>query len=82
MKDALSRQFMDDALINWEAYVSGGQPNTPAEARIYFVCLDDPYERPRWVAQESGGVSEATRALAGMSEEQLLGLLAEAVPLD
>lgn len=78
MKEALSRQFMDEALIRWEAYVSAGQPRTPAAARIYFVCLDDPYERPRWVVHESASVAEATRALAGMSEDQLVGLLAEA----
>ena len=81
MKEALSRQFMDAALIHWEAYVSGGQPRTPAAARIYFVCLDDPYERPRWVVHDSGSVAEATRALAGMSEDHLVDLLAEAAAL-
>ena len=81
MKEALSRQFMDEALIRWEAYVSGGQPTTAAAARIYFVCLDDPHERPRWVNHDSGSVAEASRALAGMSEDQLVGLLAEATAL-
>ena len=31
-------------MIRWEAYVSGGQPDTEAAARIYFVCLEDPFE--------------------------------------
>jgi len=73
---------MDEGLIRWEAYVTGGQPRTPAAARIYFVCLDDPLARPRWVAHESGSVAEATRALAAMSDSELIGLLADATPLD
>lgn len=81
-RNALSREFMDDGLIHWEAYVSGGQPRTPAAARIYFVCLEDPFTRPRWVTHEGGSVAEATRALAGMSDSDLVGLLADATPLD
>ncbi|MFV1987030.1 MAG: hypothetical protein ACC682_07100 [Gemmatimonadota bacterium] len=80
--DALSRSFMDEGLITWEAYVSGGQPHTPAAARIFFVCLEDPYARPRWVRHESGSVAEATRALAGMTDADLVGLLGGATPLD
>jgi len=80
--NALSRQFMDEGLIRWEAYVSGGQPQTPAAARIYFVCLEDPFARPRWVEHASGSVADATRALAGMSDSDLVGLLADATPLD
>ena len=79
---AASRELMDDSLIRWEAYVSGGQPNTPAAARIYFVCLEDPFARPRWVRHESGSVAEATRALAAMTDEELVGLLADATELD
>ena len=74
-KRALSRAFLDGGMIRWEAYVSGGQPNTPQAARIYFVCLEDPFETPRWVPHESRSVAEATRALAGMSDEDLLDLL-------
>lgn len=81
-RNALSREFMDDGLIRWEAYVSGGQPQTPAAARIYFVCLEDPFARPRWVTHEGGSVAEATRSLAGMSDSDLVGLLADATPLD
>lgn len=81
-KSALSREFMDDAMIRWEAYVSGGHPGTPAAARIYFVCLDDPFERPRYVEHESGRVAEATRDLAGASEADLVELLSGATPLE
>jgi hypothetical protein len=81
-RKALSREFMDDGMINWEAYVSGGQPNTAAAARIYFVCLDDRFTRPRWVAHESRNVAAATRDLADMSDADLVALLGESTPLD
>ncbi len=80
-KKALSRQFMDAGMIRWEAYVSGGQPNTAAAARIYFVCLEDPYERPRWIEHESRSVSEATRTLATMSDDGLVEMLGQSAPL-
>lgn len=81
MSTPLNRKFMDESLIEWEAYVSGGQPDTPATARIYFVCLNDPYVRPRWVAHESRDVAEAHRALAGFSDAQLISMLEEATAL-
>ena len=79
---ALSRTFLDGGMIRWEAYVSGGQPNTPQAARIYFVCLEDPFEPPRWVTHESRSVAEATRSLAGMSDDALVELLSRSTPLD
>ena len=79
---ALSRQFMDEGMIRWEAYVCGGQPNTDAAARIYFVCLEDPFERPRWVTHTSRSVAEATRTLSEMSETNLVELLQESQHLD
>ena len=78
----LSREFMDADMIRWETYVSGGQPDTPAAARIYFVCLEDPFERPRWVPHESRDVPEATRELAAMSDAELVELLERSEPLD
>ena len=81
-KKALSRTFLDGGMVRWEAYVSGGQPKTPQAARIYFVCLEDPFESPRWLSHESRSVAEATRALAGMSEADLLELHARSTPLE
>ena len=69
-------------MVRWEAYVSGGQPNTPHAARIYFVCLEDPFAPPRWLSHESRSVAEATRALADMSDADLLGLHARSTPLE
>ena len=82
MQTPLSRKFLDEELIEWEAYVSGGQPDTSATARIYFVCLNDPYERPRWVAHQSRDVAEAHRALAALTDQDLIAMLEEATALD
>ena len=74
----MRRTVIDADLLEWEAYVSGGQPDSPASARIYFVCLTDPYERPRWIRHESGDVAAAHRDLHSSSEDRLLELLSEA----
>lgn len=81
-RKALSREFMDEGMIHWEAYVSGGQPDTAAAARIYFVNLDDRFERPRWVMHESRSVAAATRALAEMADAELIEKLGQSRPLD
>ncbi|MFQ5705523.1 MAG: hypothetical protein ACE5HT_16080 [Gemmatimonadales bacterium] len=78
----MHRTFLDDNLLEWEAYVSGGAPNTPASARIYFVSRTDPFERPRWVLEESGDVVIAENNLAEMDDEELARLLVDATPLD
>ena len=78
----LSRRFLDEALIEWEAYVSAGQPGGSAAARIYFVCLNDVFERPRFVTHESGDTAEAHRVLAGYSDAELAALLEDATPLE
>ena len=82
MKKHLSRQFLDESLLEWEAYVSAGQPDTDSTARIYFVCLNDAFKRPRWTNQESRDVAEAHRTLAGLTDEQLIVMLQEAEPLE
>ena len=81
-KKALSRSFLDAGMVRWEAYVSGGQPKTPQAARIYFVCLEDPFEPPRWRAHESRSVAGATRALAGMSDAELHELHSRSTALE
>jgi hypothetical protein len=76
------RTFHDESLREWEAYVSGGQPETEAAARIYFLCLTEPRERARFVPHESRDVAAAERELEEMDDRDLLGLLEEARPLD
>lgn len=78
----MRRTFHDESLREWEAYVSGGQPETEAASRIYFLCLTEPRERARFVPHESRDVAVAERDLREMSDGDLLGLLEEAEPLE
>lgn len=78
----MRRTFLDEDLLEWEAYVTGGQPDTPLAARIFFVCLTDPFERPRWVRHESGDVAVAERELDDLDDQDLLVMLEEARPLE
>jgi hypothetical protein len=66
---------MDDGLLEWEAYVSGGQPDTPETARIFFVCLDARNDPARYVVRESRSVAEEERTLIEMSDDELRELL-------
>lgn len=78
----MRRTFHDESLREWEAYVSGGQPEGEAAARIYFLCLNEPRERARYMAHESGDVATAERDVRQLSDDDLLELLEEAEPLD
>lgn len=73
------RTITDDNFLAWEVYVSGGQPNSTEAARIFFYCLDAPMNPARFVRHESGNVAVAEAALLDMSDEQLKGLLSEAI---
>ncbi|MGD8496135.1 MAG: hypothetical protein PVF05_08060 [Gemmatimonadales bacterium] len=78
----MAREFMDDEMMRWEAYVSGGQPDGPKAARIYFLSLDSPLARARYVAHESRKVATAERELRAMSDDDLRELLAASTPND
>lgn len=77
----MARAFYADDLLQWEAYVSGGQPGTPAAARLYFLCLDAPLKPARYLPWEDGDVATAERALREMSEAELRERLRESVEL-
>lgn len=77
----MRRTFLDQNLLEWEAYVSGGQPGTRAAARIYFNCLTDRSRRPLFVTHESGDVAEAHRSLGELDPAGLEALLERAEPL-
>jgi hypothetical protein len=75
----MTRRITDENFLEWEAYVSGGQPGSVEAARIFFYCLDAPMNPARFVRHESGNVAVAEAALREMSDEQLGELLAEAI---
>jgi hypothetical protein len=77
----MARTFMDDGLREWEAYVSGARPGGARGARIYFVCLTTPLERPRSVPHASRDPAAAERELREMSDSDLASLFRTAEPI-
>ena len=78
----MARTVMDSNLMNWEVYVSGGQPDSPQAARLFFLCLDSPMSRARFVEHDSGDVSVAERELLSMTDNELRDLLATSTESD
>ncbi len=77
----MSRVFVDDNLLTWEAYASGGRFGLAESARIVFHCLSDPAVRARFVVYE-GDQANAEEAVHEVPEERLKTLLAESRELD
>ena len=75
----MARTFVDQNFLTWEAYVSGGQPNSPEAARIFFLCLDARTTPARFVEHESRSVAAAERDLLKVTDEDLRGMLARRV---
>ncbi|MCL7928308.1 MAG: hypothetical protein M8860_01150 [marine benthic group bacterium] len=75
----MARTFVDQNFLTWEAYVSGGQPNSPEAARIFFLCLDARTTPARFVEHESRSVAAAERDLLKVTDEDLRGMLARSV---
>lgn len=77
----MRRTFYDEDFLEWEAYVSGGQPRSEAAARLYFLCLTEPARRARFVTEQSGNTALAERKLKELDDSRLLELLQESEPL-
>lgn len=77
----MRRTFLDENLLEWEAYVSGGQPGTHAAARIFFNCLTDRTRRPLFLVHDSADVAVAQRELAELDVRELQSMLERAEPL-
>ncbi len=75
----MARTFVDQNFLTWEAYVSGGQPNSPEAARIFFLCLDARTTPARFVEHESRSVAAAERDLLEVTDEDLREMLARSV---
>ena len=74
----MARKFTDADFLEWEAYVSGGQPESAEAARIFFYCLDAPMHPARFVEHESRNVARAEAHLLEMSDGELRELLSGA----
>lgn len=77
----MRQTFYDEDFMEWEAYVSGGEMEGDAAARIYFLCLTAPSRRARYVSEESDNPAEAQRRLLEMDDEKLKELLERSRPL-
>lgn len=75
----MARKITDDNFLEWEVYVSGGQPDSKEAARIFFYCLDAPMNPARFVEHESRNVARAEAALLDMSDDDLRQLLSDAI---
>lgn len=71
----MARKIIDENFLEWEVYVSGGQPDSKEAARIFFYCLDAPMNPARYVEHESRNVARAEAALLEMSDDELRSLL-------
>ena len=74
----MARTITDGNFLEWEVYVTGGQPDSDEAARIFFYCLDAPMNPARYVEHESRNVATAEAALLSMSEDELRELLSGA----
>lgn len=76
----MSRVFVDDGLLTWEAYSSTGDFGLPEQPKIVFQCLSDPGRRARFVRHDGDSVS-AQRAVQRLPDEGLQSLLRESSEL-
>ena len=77
----MSRVFVDDDLLTWEAYASGGKFGFPERPKIIFHCLSDPQLRARFVVHE-GDEAAAEEEVHQVPEERLKEMLKGAAELD
>jgi len=77
----MSRVFVDENLMTWEAYSSGGRFGLPQQPKIVFNCLSDPQVRARFVVHDGTEV-DAEEAVHDVPEERLKEMLRDSRELD
>ncbi|HEX2191129.1 MAG TPA: hypothetical protein VHG51_19630 [Longimicrobiaceae bacterium] len=77
----MSRVFVDDDLLTWEAYASSGRFGLAERPRIVFHCLSDPAIRARFVVH-AGDEADAEEAVHEVPEERLKAMLKESRELE
>jgi hypothetical protein len=70
----MSRTFLDDNMLTWEAYPTGGPHGYTDRPFIVFNCLSNRMIRPRYVSTV-GDVADAERRVDLASAEELLRML-------
>lgn len=77
----MSRVFLDDNLLSWEAYASGGKFGLPEQPKIIFHSLSEPFRRARFVVHD-GDNADAEEAVHHAAEDRLREMLRESRELD
>lgn len=77
----MSRVFVDDDLLTWEAYASTGRFGLAERPRIVFHCLSDPGVRARFVIH-SGDEANAEETVHQVPEDHLKQMLKESQALE
>lgn len=77
----MSRVFVDESLLTWEVYPSGGDFGLPDTPKIIFHCVSDPGRRARFLEFE-GDDADAARAIEEWSDREINARLdqSEALP--
>ncbi len=76
----MARTFLDENLLIWEAYPSGGSFGYATNPHIVFNCLSNRALRPRYV-KTTGDEADAEQKIALASEEELRQLFKKAEPV-
>lgn len=76
----MARIIVDDNLMQWEVYSSGGRFGLPARPKVVFHCLSDLGVRGRYVVMQ-GDEADAEAAVRDFPQERLRELLREAKAL-
>ncbi|HEX2093456.1 MAG TPA: hypothetical protein VHG28_13710 [Longimicrobiaceae bacterium] len=77
----MSRVFVDDDLLTWEAYASGGRFGLAEQPKIIFHCLSDPQLRARFIVHQ-GDEADAEETVHDVPEERLKEMLKSSRELD
>ena len=75
----MSRKFVDDDLLTWEAYSSASRRVGDRPA-ILFLCLSDLSARARFVELD-GDSAQTERLVHTLSDAELRALLSRATPV-
>ena len=70
----MSRQFIDEDLVQWEVFSSTGRFSLPDDGRLVFLCLSDRERRPRQVRTDRD-VADAGGLVEELPDAQLRELL-------
>lgn len=76
----MSRVFVDENLLTWEAYASGGPHGLAERPKIIFHCLSDPHMRARFVVH-GGDEADAEEVVHDVPEDRLKEMLRAAEEL-